>query len=111
MTPVQSDYAAVGDRRFTYGSVFQGAAGDRGGPAANAMTSLLDADLLTEAAADLLAVALQLNPTADQPELLNLTMASLGALSPQTPDAWLEMALQRVAEREGLISRPQQTGC
>jgi hypothetical protein len=26
-------------------------------------------------------------------ELLNLTMASLGALSQQTPDAWLEMAL------------------
>ena len=75
------------------------------------MTSLLDADLLTEAAADLLAVALQLNPAAGQPELLNLTMASLGALSPQTPDAWLEMALQRVAEREGLISHPQQTGC
>ena len=73
------------------------------------MTSLIDADLLTEAAADLLAVALQLNPAAGQPELLNLTMASLGALSPQTPDAWLEMALQRVAEREGLISRPQQT--
>ena len=68
------------------------------------MTSLIDADLLTEAAADLLAVALQLNPAAAQPELLNLTMASLGALSPQTPDAWLEMALQRVAEREGLIS-------
>ena len=64
------------------------------------MTSLIDADLLTEAAADLLAVALQLNPAAAQPELLNLTMASLGALSPQTPDAWLEMALQRVAERE-----------
>lgn len=56
--------AAVGDRRFTYGSVFQGAASDRGGPAANAMTSLIDADLLTEAAADLLAVALQLNPAA-----------------------------------------------
>ena len=26
-------------------------------------------------------------------DLLNLTMASLGALSQQTPDAWLEMAL------------------
>ncbi len=65
----RSGCAAIGNRRFTYGSVFQGSAGDRGGPAADAMTSVIEADLL------------------------NLTMASLGALSQQTPDAWLEMAL------------------
>ena len=61
--------------------------------------SLIADDLLTEAAADLLAVALQLNPEVAPDELLDLAAAGLGALTPRTPDAWLAMTLQRVAER------------
>ncbi len=75
--------------------------------AADAMPcALIDADQLTEAADELLALARQLNPGGSAEEHLDLAMAALGALIPQSPDAWLAMAVERVLERQGQRNRP-----
>jgi hypothetical protein len=65
--------------------------------------TLIDSQTLAEAARDVLSACQQLNPGLDREELLGRVHAALSCLIPGQPDAWLDVAVEAVAEQEAVL--------
>ena len=65
--------------------------------------TLTCSNALAEAARDVLSACQQLNPGLDREELLGRVHAALGCLAPGQPDAWLDVAVEAVAEQEAVL--------